>query len=163
LDVLGSKGGGAKVMADLADMRARIFAAKAPDGAWEAKIGPGRLQDIELLAQSFALRAGSPARRVEAQLRLGARHGFVTREEEAALTTAYRFLWRLQAGGRLLTDKPLDMQQIGEGARAFLLREADAPDLAALASRLTQTTQTVATIVETALAAAGPAEEANPA
>ncbi|MGO4854577.1 glutamine-synthetase adenylyltransferase [Phaeovulum sp. W22_SRMD_FR3] len=160
LAVLAAKGGGARVMADLAEMRARIFAAKAPDGAWEAKIGPGRLQDIELLAQSFALRAAAPARRVEAQLRLGARHGFVTREEEAALTSAYRFLWRLQAGGRLLTDKPLDMQQIGEGARAFLLREADAPDLAALESRLTQTTQTVAAIVEVALAAAGPGEEA---
>ncbi|WP_444431358.1 hypothetical protein [Rhodobacter capsulatus] len=67
LAVLAEKGGDPKVMPDLAEMRARIFAAKAPDGAWEAKIGPGRLQDIELLAQSFALRAGEPARKVEAQ------------------------------------------------------------------------------------------------
>lgn len=151
LAVLRAKGGAAQVMPDLAEMRGRIFAAKAPDGAWEAKIGPGRLQDIELLAQSFALRSGDPARRVEAQLRLGARAGFVTRSEEAALSSAYRFLWRLQAGGRLLTDRPLDMQAIGEGGRAFLLREAGETDLAALAERLNRTTSHVQDIVERAL------------
>ncbi|MDO5704501.1 MAG: glutamine-synthetase adenylyltransferase, partial [Paracoccus sp. (in: a-proteobacteria)] len=60
LTVLKAKGGGAQVMPDLADMRRRIFAAKPVNGSWEAKIGPGRLQDIDLLAQSFALRAGDP-------------------------------------------------------------------------------------------------------
>ncbi len=56
-------------------MRARIFAAKAPDGAWEAKIGKGRLQDIELLAQSFALRSGAAARTTSAQIRAGYARG----------------------------------------------------------------------------------------
>ena len=153
LDVLRAKGAAAQVMPDLADMRARIFAAKAPDGAWEAKIGPGRLQDIELLAQSFALRAGEPPRRVEAQLRLGPKAGFITKDEGERLASAYRFLWRLQAGGRLLTEKPLDMDAIGEGGRSFLLREADAPDLDALAARLAAVTQDVAEIVDRALEA----------
>ena len=57
------------LVGDLADMRRRIFAAKAPDGRWEAKVGRGRLQDLELLAQSLALRTGSPARGAMAQLR----------------------------------------------------------------------------------------------
>ncbi|MDD8024068.1 MAG: glutamine-synthetase adenylyltransferase, partial [Paracoccaceae bacterium] len=149
--VLAAKGTGAQVMSDLAEMRARIFAAKAPDGAWEAKIGPGRLQDIELLAQSFALRAGDPARRVEPQLRVGPRGGFISTEQAELLASAYRFLWRLQAGGRLLTDKPLDMAVIGEGGRAFLLREAGEDDLEALAARLSRTTSEVAAIVEQAL------------
>lgn len=149
--VLAAKGAGPQVMPDLAEMRARIFAAKAPDGAWEAKIGPGRLQDIELLAQSFALRAGDPARRVEPQLRIGSRGGFVTAAQAEALASAYRFLWRLQAGGRLLTDKPLDMAAIGEGGRAFLLREAGEDTLDALAARLARTTSEVAAIVEQAL------------
>lgn len=152
LAVLAAKGGDARVMPDLAEMRARIFAAKATDGPWEAKIGPGRLQDIELLAQSFALRAGDPARRVEAQLRLGQRKGLVTKAEEATLASAYRLLWRLQAGARLLTDKPLDMETVGEGARAFLLREAGEPDLPALAARLAATVTAVQAIVERALA-----------
>ncbi len=134
--VLAAKGGDPKVLPDVADMRERIFAAKAPDGAWEAKIGPGRLQDIELLAQSCALRAASPARRVEPQLRAGLRAGFLAKEDEAALQEAYRFLWRLQAGGRLLTEKPIDLEAIGEGGRAFLMRETGASDLAGMASLL---------------------------
>ena len=47
-------------MPDLADMRERIFAARPLDGAWEAKVGPGRLQDIDLLAQSLARTHPSP-------------------------------------------------------------------------------------------------------
>lgn len=150
--VLRTKGSEARVVPDLAEMRARIFAAKAPDGDWEAKIGPGRLQDIELLAQSFALRAGDPARRVEAQLRAGPRAGLIDKADAEALASAYRFLWRLQAGGRLLTDRPLDMEAIGEGGRAFLLREADEADLEALAARLARTTGAAAAIIERALA-----------
>ncbi|PFG64035.1 glutamate-ammonia-ligase adenylyltransferase [Thioclava sp. ES.031] len=151
LKVLEAKGGGDAVLHDLAQMRARIFAAKAPDGDWEAKVGPGRLQDIELLAQSFALRAGVPARKVEAQLRAGPRGGFVTREEGEQLATAYRFLWRLQAGGRLLSEKRLDMAAIGEGGRAFLLRETGLDDLDALAARLNEVTTETAAIVDRAL------------
>lgn len=147
LEVLAAKGQGAQVLPDLAEMRARIFAAKAPDGDWEAKIGPGRLQDLELLSQYCALHAADPARRVEAQLRAGLRTGVLTREEEATLARAYRFLWRLQAGGRLLTDRPLDMDTIGEGARAFLLREAGEPDLVTLAARLASETAAVAAIL----------------
>ncbi|PKP69864.1 MAG: glutamine-synthetase adenylyltransferase, partial [Alphaproteobacteria bacterium HGW-Alphaproteobacteria-4] len=153
LAVLAAKGQGAQVMPDLAEMRARIFAAKAPDGAWEAKIGPGRLQDIELLAQSFALRMAAPARRVEPQLRAGLRGALIDKAGFEALASAYRFFWRLQAGGRLLTDRPLDMAAIGEGGRAFMLREVGEPDLAALAARLDATTATVRGIIEAVLAA----------
>ena len=151
LDVLAAKGKGARIMPDLAEMRARIFAAKAPDGEWEAKIGPGRLQDIELLTQSFALRTGEPARRVEPQLRAGVRAGLMGKHEAEALASAYRFLWRLHAGGRLLTDRPLDMAAIGEGGQAFLLREAGVDDLAKLKARLNATTEAVRGIIEAAL------------
>jgi glutamate-ammonia-ligase adenylyltransferase len=146
-EVLAARTDAGKVMADTAEMRARIFAAKAPDGEWEAKIGPGRLQDIELLAQSLALRAADPARRVERQLRAGVRAGLLPRADEEALQAAYRFLWRLQAGGRLLTDRPLDMAAIGQGGRAFLLRETGMSDLAALRSQLTGHVAHVAEIV----------------
>ena len=146
-EVLAAKAGGAGIRADVAGMRARIFAAKAPDGAWEAKIGPGRLQDLELLAQMVTLMAADPARRVEAQLRAGQRAGFLTKEEEAALQSGYRFLWRLQAGGRLLSDRPLEMEALGEGGRAFLLRETGCEDLDGLSTRLADTVAAVAAIV----------------
>ena len=150
-EILALKSGAAKVIADTADMRARIFAAKAPDGEWEAKIGPGRLQDIELLAQSCALRAADPARRVEAQLRAGLQAGILSKPDAAELQAAYRFLWRLQAGGRLLTEKPLDMEAIGEGGRVFLLRETGASDLDMLRSQLKGHVERVAEIVARAL------------
>ena len=41
-----------------------------------------------------------------------------------------------QAGGRLLTDRALDMEAIGQGGRAFLLRETAMSDLDALRSAL---------------------------
>jgi glutamate-ammonia-ligase adenylyltransferase len=149
--VLAATGTDPRVLPDTAEMRARIFAAKAPDGKWEAKIGPGRLQDIELLAQSCALRAAAPARRVEPQLRAGLRAGLLAASDEAALQEAYRFLWRLQAGGRLLTQKPLDMAAVGAGGRAFLLRETGMSDIAALASQLGLQTAQAAGIIDKAL------------
>ncbi|MDO5529012.1 MAG: glutamine-synthetase adenylyltransferase [Paracoccus sp. (in: a-proteobacteria)] len=151
VDVLAARGGDTRVLPDLAEMRARIFAAKAPDGAWEAKIGRGRLQDIELLAQSFALRAGDPARGTEAQLRAGARAGLIGKDAAQRLSSAQRFLWRLHAGARLLTENPLDMAAIGHGGQDFLLRETDESDLAALAQRLSETVAAVGDIVEEGL------------
>ncbi|WP_284163047.1 glutamine-synthetase adenylyltransferase [Frigidibacter sp. SD6-1] len=135
-EVLAAKAGGETILPDTAEMRDRIFAAKAPDGEWEAKIGPGRLQDIELLAQSAALRAADPARRTEAQLRAGRRAGLIPAADEEALQAAYRFFWRLQAGGRLLTERPLDMEAVGAGGRAFLLRETQMSSLDGLRSEL---------------------------
>lgn len=153
--VLKAKAPGASILPDTADMRARIFAAKASDGAWEAKIGPGHLQDIELLAQASALRAAAPARRVEQQLRAGKAAGHYDAATEDALQQAYRFLWRLQAGGRLLTEKPVDMEAVGAGGQAFLLRETGASDLPDLASRLAQHVGRAEGIIETVLGPAG--------
>ena len=152
VEVLQSRGGDPRVLPDLAGMRARIFAAKAPDGAWEAKIGRGRLQDIELLAQCFALRAGSAARAAQAQLRAGPRAGLVGREEAERLGAARRFLWNLQCAGRLLTEKPLDMDNLGKGGQAFLLRETGCDTLEHLAARLAETVETAGGVIDGILA-----------
>ncbi|MDO5632709.1 MAG: glutamine-synthetase adenylyltransferase [Paracoccus sp. (in: a-proteobacteria)] len=147
LSVLRAKGGAAQVMPDLADMRRRIFAAKPVNGAWEAKVGPGRLQDIDLLAQSFALRAGDPARGTAAQLRTGRRAGLADKAATEVLTRAHRFLWRLHASARLLTEKPLDMADIGGGGQEFLLRETGAETLDALADMLAEHTSAANTLI----------------
>lgn len=157
-DVLLAKSTGDNVLSDTAEMRERIFAAKAPDGEWEAKIGPGRLQDIELLAQACALSFADPARRTDAQLRAGLKAGLIDRSDEAALQGAYRFFWRLQAGGRLLSDRPIDMAAIGEGGRAFLLRETGMSSLDALKSELAAHIARVAEIVGRRLGKTGCAD-----
>jgi glutamate-ammonia-ligase adenylyltransferase len=150
--ILRARGGDPKVMPDLGQMRDRIFAAKACGAAWEAKIGPGRLQDIDLLAQSCALRAGDPARSTLAQLRAGRRAGLLGREDAEALSSCWRFLWRLHASGRLLSDQPLDMDEIGQGGQEFLLRETGQLDLDALHQKLVTGTDRASAQIERVLA-----------
>lgn len=129
-------------------MRQRIFAAKAPDGRWEAKIGRGRLQDIELLAQSLALRSASPSRGAGMQIRAGRRAGLIGTEDATNLTVAHRFLWRLHCAGRLLTDRPLDMEALGRGGQDFLLRETACATLEELAARLDATVDSAGRIID---------------
>ncbi|HRO15387.1 MAG TPA: glutamine-synthetase adenylyltransferase [Paracoccus sp. (in: a-proteobacteria)] len=152
IEVLRCRGGDPRVLPDLAGMRQRIFSAKPADGAWQVKTGPGRLQDIELFAQSLALRTATPARSPAMQLRAGQRAGLVAVRDVAALTGAHRFLWRLQCGARLLTDEALDMDRIGRGGQEFLLRETGETDLDTLARKLRQEIDTAGAIIRNALA-----------
>jgi glutamate-ammonia-ligase adenylyltransferase len=96
--------------------------------------------DIELAAQTTALIAGSPARSVERQIAAGQKltgQGRIMPDSDAqALTSAYRVLWRLHAAARLLSERALDWGSLGEGGRAFILRETGAADEQALALEL---------------------------
>ncbi|MDT8855598.1 glutamine-synthetase adenylyltransferase [Paracoccaceae bacterium Fryx2] len=150
-EVLTCKGQVEAVLADVAAMRARLQAFKPGNGSLDAKNGPGRLMDIELLAQTAALRAGDPARRVEAQLRCGVRHGFLSQTDETALLDAYRLCWRLQAGTRLLTEGALDLEKLGFGGCRFLLRETGEADAAALAARLGAAAVRAAAVIDARL------------
>lgn len=131
--MLAQKGPGAGVRADVAAMRARLAEAKPARGVWEAKNGPGRLMDIELCAQWAALVAANPARQVERQI--GSK-GVLETVDQGVLLDAYRLLWRLQAGAKLLGDRGLDPAALGEGGRAFLLRETGEKTVEALSERL---------------------------
>ncbi|WP_136682870.1 bifunctional [glutamine synthetase] adenylyltransferase/[glutamine synthetase]-adenylyl-L-tyrosine phosphorylase [Falsirhodobacter xinxiangensis] len=122
-DVLTARGGDARILSDISDMRQKLAAAKPSSGPWDAKNGPGRMMDVELAAQSCALRTGDGARRVEAQLRVGRTAGLLTAEEENILLNAYRLCWRLQAATRLLTERELLSDDLGQGGRAFIQRE----------------------------------------
>lgn len=73
--------------------------------------------------------------------------GNLSETDQTALLDAYRVLWRLQAGTRLLTDKTLDLGAIGEGGRAFLLRETGEADADALSYRLESVTAQAETVI----------------
>ena len=139
-DLLPVKGQGAGVRGDVAEMRARLQAAKPARGVWEAKNGPGRLMDIELMAQMAALLTGSPARGVERQIEAGRKGAILSDSDAQVLLDAYRLLWRLQAGTRLITDGVVEPGSLGEGACAFLLRETGQPGADALSGRLESVT-----------------------
>ncbi len=130
--ILAEKSNGETVLTDVADMRRRIAEAKSPQGAWDAKIGAGRLQDVELCAQTAALRAGSDARNVPEQIAAGVASGWFNAADEAALCNAANLFWQLQAAARLLTGGKLEPDELGEGGRRFILRETGFADTEAL-------------------------------
>ncbi|MEY3961591.1 MAG: hypothetical protein RIR14_2245, partial [Pseudomonadota bacterium] len=130
------KGQGAQVLADVADMRRRLSEAKPGQGGWDAKFGPGRLMDIELLAQTLALQAAIPARQLERQISLGAKRPNMSQADQAALLDTYRLCWRLHCASRLLTERTVSPQDLGEGGRAFVLRECAVTGPEALTEQL---------------------------
>lgn len=135
-EILARCGTNPRVMPDFQQMRARIFSSLGDDTALTRRLGRGRLQDIELFAQTLALRAGSVSRRAGMQIRAGVKAGLVGAEAAERLVRAHEFLWRLYCGARLLTERPLDLETIGQGGQEFLLRETGCDDVAALRARL---------------------------
>jgi len=78
-------------------MRRRIAQAKAPDGPLDAKIGAGRLQDVELTGQLIALGAGFSGRGTMDQIEAGVAAGALNAADGAALMAAARLCWSVQA------------------------------------------------------------------
>lgn len=104
-----------------AEMRARIAAAKTPDGVLDAKIGAGRLQDIELFAQAGALIGGSTARDIHSGLEAAQAAGLIDAAGQATLAQAYTRLWALQSATRLLSSEPLQLDRLRRATQRFLL------------------------------------------
>ena len=137
---------------DVSDMRARIAAAKSPKSDWDAKLGAGRMMDIELMAQTGALLAANPARDVAAGLAAGVAIGWLSDAEGQALTAAYALFWRLRVTDKLLGDAEMTPETISEGASNLLLRETGAESLTQLAAELADRTNDCARIIDAVLA-----------
>ncbi len=146
-DLVASRRGDPRVWPDLAAMRARLAEAR-PGSVWDAKSGPGRLRDLEILAQGLALLSGSPERGTEGQVAAGLAAGLLDEAEAETLLEASRLLWTLQAGTRLLMEGPFDPVAAGEGARRVLLRETGEASVEALAARLERATGRAAAVID---------------
>jgi len=157
-DVLGQGHDRTKVWADVAEMRARISAAKAPDGPWDTKIGAGRMQDIELMAQGAALIAGTAARSTAEGLAAGVAIEVLDAADKDGLCEAYDLCWRIQAVSRLLTERPLNPEAIGTGGCRMLLSETGEETLDALAAKLAEVTERAAEIIDRLLGPMGQGE-----
>jgi len=143
-EILGMPRDLVQIKKDVADMRARL-AQVATSDPWDAKRGAGRMQDIELLGQAAALLSESKGRAMSDQLSAACSLGWLTRNEADEMLQIYASLWTLQAAGRLLGGRGLDVGQLGEGARGFLLDQMGAKsfetlqrDLAENAAKATQ-------------------------
>lgn len=140
-----------KILSDVAEMREKIAAAKSPVGVLDAKIGKGRLQDIELLAQAGALLAGGAAHDIADGLAAAKDTGVLTQDDAGTLKTAYDTCWALQCAGRLLSATPLQGADLGQAGAAFLAHSLECDTLAALEALLDQRYTQAAEIIDRAL------------
>lgn len=139
------------VMTGLQDMRTRIAEAKSSDGIWDAKIGPGRLQDIELFSQAQALLAAYSGQDVAGAL---AKAGTVDAAMLDRLRSHYELVWNVQMASRLLTNGPLVVEEIGNRAEAVLLRAVGPETLAEAEAQLEERHDAAAKVIDAAIAAA---------
>mgnify|MGYP006276312559 CR=1 FL=1 len=142
-----------KVLGEVAKMRARIRAAKSPEGPWDAKLGPGRLQDVELFAQAGALLGGAASRAPQDGIAAAAEAGWLDREGAAALEEAWTLCWQVQIASKLLSEGPLTDDRIGEGGAALLARLTGIEGLEALSRRLGEVTERAASVIDAHLPA----------
>ncbi|MCZ4351449.1 bifunctional [glutamine synthetase] adenylyltransferase/[glutamine synthetase]-adenylyl-L-tyrosine phosphorylase [Roseovarius aestuarii] len=142
----------ARVLTEVSQMHARLAAAKPSTGPLDAKLGPGRLQQIELMAQAATLMAGRSRRSTTSGLSAGVAIGWWDDAASRALGQAFSLCWSLQMAARLLSgDKGLNSETLGAGARAFVLRETGQPDISALHAALDAATGAAVKIIEDAL------------
>ena len=89
------------------------------------------------------------------QLRAGRRGGLLSADAAERLSSAWRALWRLHAATRLLTERPLDMEEIGRGGQAFLLREAGVTDADQLSQEVARHVADARALIEADMPATG--------
>ena len=130
--VLAGQAGRAGIRTDVAEMRARLGAAKPGTGGLSVKEGPGRLTDVDLAAQMLALLSGGAERDTEAQIAAAEALGAVSVRGAEALRAAHRLGWAVQVVMQLVgVDLPL-----GEGATGLLMRATETEGLEDLQQRL---------------------------
>ncbi len=150
-EVLATAGERDAVLREVAIMRDRIAAAKGGGGPWEVKLGQGRLQDIELVAQAAAVIAGQPLGTVPASLARGAECGWLSPEDSHALSEAYRLCWSLQIGSRLISETTLTPDRDMSAASDFLCRITGTETIDGLQTLLETRTRHAADIIDAAL------------
>ena len=150
-ELLASPRDRAKVLEDVATMRARVAEAKPGAGGLDAKLGPGRMQEIELLAQAAALLSGAPDRDVPDQLASGEQALGLTQAETDDLVATYELLWQVQAAVRLIGALPDDPQDLGAGAQRFLLNTTGQETLEGLLAAMAEGAARAAGLIDRCL------------
>lgn len=139
------------ILKDVADMRTRISASKDTGNLWDAKLGSGFLQDIELFSQAALLVRADTDRTVSSGLDCAFDLDWVTDEQRAIMNSAYSLCWSVQLGSRLLSESPLRPDLLGKSALSFLLRLTGFDDLDMLEKELVAQTSAAAAVIETVL------------
>ncbi|SFA79156.1 glutamate-ammonia-ligase adenylyltransferase [Poseidonocella pacifica] len=150
-EVLSAPRDRAALLKDVSDMRARIAAAKSPDGPLDPKIGAGRLQDIEIFSQAATVLAGRSDRKTVRGLVHARRLGLVSRAEALTLKNSHDLCVLLLVSTRLIAETTPKPETMGLGARRFLLDHAREETLEDFIARLVDLSNRAAGIIDRAL------------
>ncbi len=138
----------AKLVSDVAAMRARIEKEHKTELLWRVKHRRGGIVDLEFIAQYLQLRhAGDHPEVLSTNTReaLGnlAGEGCLDPDDGSVLIEAARFWTGLQAMLRLTTGENFDEATASQGLRALLARAAGAKDFKDLKRRIVGTSEAV--------------------
>ncbi|MCK0148931.1 bifunctional [glutamine synthetase] adenylyltransferase/[glutamine synthetase]-adenylyl-L-tyrosine phosphorylase [Marivita sp. S6314] len=139
------------ILREVAIMRQRIASAKGTGNPWDAKLGQGRMQDIELMAQAAALLAGRTLGTIPDALQAGAECGVLTKADADTLCDVYRLCWSLQIGARLISETTMEPDKNNGSGAEFLCRITGTTDVADLQDRLDRDTRRAADIINAVL------------
>lgn len=140
-DLLAQSRGTSDVLREVAEMRRRIQAAKAAESPLDVKIGAGRLQELELLGQAGALLKGLPGVTAADGIMALEGLGILSASDAGHLAREAAFYADVHTVVRLLSDKPLDVTDLGPAGREFLRRSLDQKTPEALERRLVESYQ----------------------
>ena len=119
--ILADQRGRARIVPDLVGMRARLAAATPEPDPWGPKLGPGRMQDIDLFAEAASLAAGQGGRSTAAQLPAAADLGWIAKAEAQELQETAGWFWEMQAALRLVSGTRGSAPE-GDGAAGFVAK-----------------------------------------
>jgi glutamate-ammonia-ligase adenylyltransferase len=150
----------AKILADAADMRAKLFAQFPGKAPWDLKFTRGGLVDIEFIAQTLELLEAHGHSDVLHSNTVGALHalaqaGALAADDAMALTTAAALETALMQVLRIAVDGEFDAASATPGLKALLARAGGEGDFAALEAKLKRLQASVAAIFEKQIAAPG--------
>ena len=103
--------------------------------------------DIELMAETGALLAGSAQREVSSGLDGAVAAGLLDVAQAQSLKACYDLCWSVQCAARLLSGKAIEADKIGEGGTAFLCRATGFEQVEALQAALLESYTTAADLI----------------
>lgn len=158
-EVIAQKRDLAKTVGEVVAMRRRIQEAKTPEGVWDVKIGAGRLQDIEIVAQTGILLAGLSSGETVTGLKAAQGAGVLSNSAVAALTASTGFFSQVHTVVRLLSASALKPEELGPAGEAFLCRALGNRTVDDLEAQLASDYLQNAAFIEAALAPFSSAED----
>jgi glutamate-ammonia-ligase adenylyltransferase len=139
--ILGLPRDRAKIRQDAREMRILVQEEKPPRNAWDLKLVPGGLMDLEFIAQVAVLLGQTEGAHETGTADILTRlsPGFADAQTRAELTDAHKLYTELEQTVRLCLTGPLDPEDIPPGLSDILLRRLDLPELGVLEAHLEET------------------------